>query len=64
MFCYWGVFSIDKRDIIQHPITRYIALINQVNTSSNPEVGHYLERSWCAIFYPMKYTKFISKPFI
>jgi hypothetical protein len=63
-FCYWGVFSIDKRDIIQHPISRYIILINQVNTSSNPEVGHYLERSLCAVFNPMKYTKIVFKPFI
>lgn len=60
-YCYWGVFSIDKRDIIQHPKSRYIILINQINTSSNPEVGHYIERSWGAIFYPMKYTKFVLK---
>jgi len=55
--CYWSIFSIDKRDIIQHPIGRYIILANQLNTSSNPEIGHYIERSWCAIFHPMKYTK-------
>ena len=55
--CYWGIFSIDKRDIIQHDISRYIRLAEQVNTSSNPEIGHYIERSWCAIFYPMNYTK-------
>lgn len=55
--CYWSIFSIDKRDIIQHPISRYIILVNQLNTSSNPEIGHYIERSWCAIFYPMNYTK-------
>ena len=60
-YCYWGVFSIDKRDIIQHPKSRYIILISQINTSSNPEVGHYIERSWGAIFYPMKYTKFVLK---
>ncbi len=59
--CYWGIFSIDKRDIIQHPINRYINLINQLNSSSNPEVGHYIERSWAAIFHPMNYTKLIIK---
>jgi len=63
-FCYWSIFSIDKRDILQHPIMRYIILINQVNKSSNPEVGHFLERSWCAVFNPMKYTKFILRPYI
>lgn len=56
-FCYWGIFSIDKRDIIQHPIQRYICLLNQLKISSNPEIGHYTERSWCAIFHPVKYTK-------
>ena len=52
----WGVFSIDKRDIIQHPINRYEILIQTVNKSSNPEAGHYLERSWGAVFYPLMYT--------
>ena len=59
--CYWGIFSLDKRDIIQHPINRYMNLINQLNSSSNPEVGHYIERSWTAIFHPMNYTKLIIK---
>jgi hypothetical protein len=53
---YWGIFSIDKRDIIQHPITRYYNLIETVNKHSNPEAGHYIERSWGAIFYPLIYT--------
>jgi hypothetical protein len=51
-----GIFSVDKRDIIQHPIERYQGLLQTVNTHSNPEAGHYIERSWCAIFYPLKYT--------
>ena len=51
-----GVFSIDKRDIIQHPIERYLNLRNVVRIHSNPEVGHYIERSWGAIFYPLVYT--------
>ena len=52
-----GIFSIDKRDIIQNPIEHYQRLLQTVNTHSNPEAGHYMERSWCAIFYPLKYTK-------
>ena len=51
-----GVFSIDKRDIIQHPIKRYQELLQTISSHSNPEAGHYIERSWCAIFYPLKYT--------
>lgn len=52
----WGIFSIDKKDIIQHPITRYQHLIQTVNNHSNPEAGHYIERSWGVIFYPLIYT--------
>lgn len=63
IFCYWGIFSVDKRDILQHPIKRYITFLNQVNIHSNPEIGHYLERSWCAIFSPMRYTKIFLKPY-
>lgn len=55
-----GIFSIDKRDIIQHPIEYYQTLIQTVNTHSNPETGHYIERSWCAIFYPLKHTNKID----
>lgn len=54
---YFGIFSIDKRDVIQHPKIRYEMLLNIVSGSSNPEAGHYIERSWGAIFYPMIHTK-------
>jgi len=53
---FYGVLSIDKRDIIQHPIERYENLRNVVRVHSNPEVGHFIERSWGAIFYPLIYT--------
>ena len=52
----WGIFSVDKRDIVQHPIERYQRLLQTVNTSSNPEAGHYIDRAWGVIFYPLKYT--------
>jgi hypothetical protein len=55
-YTYWGIFSIDKRDIIQHPLFRYQVLIETVNKHSNPEAGHYIERSWAAIFFPLIYT--------
>lgn len=54
-----SIFSIDNRDIIQHPKKRYIMLLRQLEIHPNPEVGHYIERSWSAIFYPMKYTKIL-----
>ena len=53
-FC--GIFSIDKRDIIQNHVEHYKRLLETVNTHSNPEAGHYIERSWGAIFYPLNYT--------
>ncbi len=51
-----GIFSLDKRDILQHPIQRYIQLENELSISSNPEVGHYIERAWGTIFGPLKHT--------
>jgi len=53
---WWGIFSIDKRDILNHPITRYQHLILTVNDHFNPEAGHYIERSWGVIFYPLLHT--------
>ena len=55
-----GVFSIHKFDIIKHPISRYEKLLAAVERHSNPEVGHYIERAWGAIFYPILFTKIIS----
>ena len=54
---YYGIFSVDKKDIIQHRKYRYEKLVKQLEVGSNPEVGHYIERSWAAIFHPLKYTK-------
>lgn len=56
--CYYGIFSIDKRDIIKHPVSRYQHLIKDLETHSNPEVGHYFERGWGAVFYPMEHTEY------
>ena len=57
---YYGIFSIDKNDILQHPVTRYEVLIKDLSDHSNPEVGHYFERSWCAVFHPLKNTNVIK----
>jgi len=52
---FMGIFSVAKEDIIQHPKSYYENLIVQLNTS-NPETGHYFERAWEAVFYPMNKT--------
>jgi Protein of unknown function (DUF3431) len=59
-FTYYGIFSISKHDILQHPKSRYEFLTEILSKSSNPEVGHYIERSWGAIFHPIRYTKCIN----
>jgi len=51
-----GIFSIDKRDIIQHPVTRYTSILQTVIKHSNHETGHYIERSWGVIFFPLIHT--------
>ena len=57
---YYGIFSIHKDDVLQHPFTRYQELIKDLSYHSNPEVGHYIERSWCAIFHPITNTDIIK----
>lgn len=56
LYQWHGIFSIDKNDIIKHKKFRYERLMDQLECSSNPEVGHYIERSWPAIFYPFLHT--------
>lgn len=60
-YTYMGIFSIDKKDIIQHSISRYKILLETVSLSINPEAGHYIERTWAAIFNPLVYTKKIQE---
>ena len=56
-----SLFSIHKKDVLKHEISRYQHLIVGLSNHSNPEVGHYCERAWGAIFYPLVYTKVILK---
>lgn len=56
---YGGVFSISKEDVHNNPPYFYQNLLDEISNSSNPEVGHYIERSWYSIFYPIHNTKFM-----
>jgi hypothetical protein len=47
-----SIIAISRKNILQKPKSFYENLNNQLNTHQNPEVGHFLERSWQAIFYP------------
>lgn len=51
------VFSVDRRDILQHSKEYYMNLLKGVSTANNAEEGHYIERSWEAVFGPFTYTQ-------
>jgi hypothetical protein len=51
---YSGIFGIHRKHILQHPKSYYENLIRELETHSNPEVGHYFERSWISVFHPME----------
>ena len=59
-YTWWGIFAISREVIYQHPKEYYQKLLDEVAISSNPEVGHYIERAWFAIFYPVINCKFIE----
>jgi hypothetical protein len=51
---YYGVFAVSKKHIHAHPKSYYKKLIKEFpKDHSNPEVGHYFERSWVAVFHPL-----------
>jgi hypothetical protein len=49
---YCGIISVSKNNILQKPKSYYEILLNELSSHHNPEVGHYIERSWYSIFYP------------
>lgn len=50
---YVGIIGISKKHILQHPKPYYENLIQELSTHSNPEVGHFYERSWFSVFHPV-----------
>jgi len=53
VICYRGIFALSREHIRHHSKKYYQQLIQYLNTSANPEYGHYFERAWLAIFYPI-----------
>ena len=49
---YGGVLGIKKEDILQHSKEYYEKFLDQLSSHSNPEVGHYIERTWSKIINP------------
>jgi hypothetical protein len=61
---YAGIFALSRKQIHMKPKSYYESLIPQLEGHSNPEVGHYFERAWLAIFNPIPeehlYESFMS----
>lgn len=53
-----SIFGLTKDTILKKPKSYYIDLMNQVDGHSNPETGHFIERSWETIFYPYSNVKY------
>ena len=47
---YNSFFSATRKDIWSNSKHLYKSLLAQLETSSNPESGHYMERSWASLF--------------
>jgi hypothetical protein len=50
---YSGVFAVSRNHIHQHPKSYYQTFLKELEGHPNPEVGHYLERAWIAVFSPI-----------
>jgi len=48
-----GILVLHKRHILQHPKKYYEHFLSYLDNHNSPEVGHYLERAWGAVFYPI-----------
>ena len=54
-----GIMGISRKDIIQHQKSYYEKFLKEVDDHSNPEAGHFIERSWFVIFHPYNNPKLI-----
>jgi len=50
---YYGLFAVSNKHVKQHSLEYYEKLIAEFPRHSNPEVGHYFERAWTAVFHPI-----------
>ena len=52
----FGIMSINKKDIYNHEKQYYYKFMKSLEGAINDELSHYFEKSWEAIFYPLKNT--------
>lgn len=50
---YGGVFAVSRAHIHHRKPKMYKELLDDFPEHSNPEVGHYFERTWLSIFHPV-----------
>lgn len=55
-----GILAVSREHIQQRNLSFYKKLIRHVDKHHNPEAGHYIERSWSAIFKVPDDRKFSS----
>ena len=48
--CWNGIMKSTRERILRHPKEFYETLLNEVSSSNNTEVGHFMERSMGSIF--------------
>lgn len=53
---YYGIFAASRVHIQQRNLSSYTRLIKYLDVHSNPEAGHYFERSWLAVFHPIPHV--------
>jgi len=49
---WYGILAVSKKDVLHRSLEFYQSLLTMLDKHNNPEVGHYIERSWYAIFQP------------
>ena len=49
---WFGILAVSKTNVLYRSLEFYQRLLAMLDNHNNPEVGHYIERSWYAIFNP------------
>jgi hypothetical protein len=49
--CFSGIFAVSRDDINNRKKADYKPFLDELAEHSNPSAGHFIERSWLALFY-------------
>jgi len=56
---YSGILAVSREAVHNRPVAFYESLEQEMRAHANPEAGHYLERSWAAVFHPVPENRFV-----